>query len=345
MSDLKLMVVGVGALGQHHARIVSNMNGVELVAVAEPREEIGREVADRLGTKWIADYREVIEEIDAASIVVPTSLHHTIASDFLCRGISVLVEKPLTANPAEAESLVELADANAAVLQVGHVERFNPAMKAAKNICGPPKYIRAERTSLFPFRSMDIGVVHDLLIHDIDLTLDLVRSQVVDVDAFGISLMSEHEDIVNARLKFANGCVADLLASRMNPEAKRNMQVWSAIGCVTIDFQNREVKSFSPSERLLFGKSPVELAKQPGADIQQLRDDIFGKYIKIEEPDIIAGDALTDELIEFAACVRGEQKPSCDGHAALAAVRIADQVLASVADHSWGNPYQMRDVA
>jgi predicted dehydrogenase len=345
MSDLKVMVVGVGALGQHHARIVSEMDGVELVAVADPREEIGQDVAARHNTKWVADYRDAIDQIDAASIVVPTSLHYTIASEFLSRGISVLVEKPLTADVAQAESLVETAEANDTVLQVGHIERFNPAMKAAKNVCGPPKYIRSERTSLFPFRSMDIGVVHDLLIHDIDLTLDLVRSPVVSVDAFGIHLMSEHEDIVNARLKFENGCVADLMASRMNPDAKRQMQVWSAIGCVSIDFQSRVVKNFSPSERLLFGQSPVELAQRPDADIEQLRADIFGKYIRVEEPDIFDCDALTDELTEFVSSARGERKPSCDGRAALAAVQVADQVLMSVAKHNWGNPYQMRDVA
>jgi predicted dehydrogenase len=344
MSDLELMVVGVGALGQHHARIVSQLDGVELVAVSDPREEIGREVAARHNTKWVPDFREAIDNIDAASIVVPTSLHHTIASEFLSRGISVLVEKPLTANVADAESLVELADANDTVLQVGHVERFNPAMKAAKNVCGLPKYIRAERTSLFPFRSMDIGVVHDLLIHDIDLTLDLVRSPVVSVEAFGINLMSDHEDVVNARLKFANGCIADLVASRMNPEAKREMQIWSAIGCVEIDFQSRTVKNYSPSERLLFGQSPVEKAKQPDADIQALREDIFGKYIRVEEPTVIESDALTAELQEFTAAVRGEIKPACDGHAALAAVRVADQVLAAVSEHQWGSPYQLRDV-
>jgi predicted dehydrogenase len=343
MSDLKVMVVGVGALGQHHARIVSQLDGVELVAVSDPREEIGRSVAAHHNTQWVADYREVIDTVDAASIVVPTTLHHAIAGDFLSRGIATLVEKPLTANVTDAESLVELAGANGAVLQVGHVERFNPAMQAAKKVCGLPKYIRAERTSLFPFRSMDIGVVHDLLIHDIDLTLDLVRSPVVSVHAFGINLMSDHEDIVNARLKFANGCMADLVASRMNPEPKREMQVWSAIGCVSIDFQTRHVKSYSPSERLLFGQSPVEKAQQ-GADIPTLREEIFGTYIRVEEPDIVESDALTEELREFVSAVRGEMKPACDGHAALAAVRVADQVLESVAEHQWGNNYQLRDV-
>lgn len=345
MSDLRVIVVGVGALGQHHARIVSKIDGVKLVAVADPREEIGRDVAARHNTRWVANYREVIDQVDAASIVAPTTLHHTIASDFLSRGIAVLVEKPLTANVADAESLVELAEANATVLQVGHVERFNPAMKAAKKMCGLPKYIRAERTSLFPFRSMDIGVVHDLLIHDIDLTLDLVRSPVVSVEAFGIHLMSEHEDIVNARLKFANGCIADLVASRMNPDAKRQMQVWSANGCVSIDFQTREVTNYSPSERLRFGQSPIEKAAQPGANIQQLRDDIFGKYIRVEKPNVVECDALTEELTEFVAAVQGVLEPACNGRAALAAVRVADQVLTSMAEHHWGNAYQLRDVA
>ena len=337
MSDLRIMVVGVGALGRHHARIVSGLPGVELAAVAEPREEIGRPIAEQLGTRWVADCREMIGEIDAASIVVPTTLHLAVAGEFLQNGIPVLVEKPLAGSVEEAQSLVDVAAASDTVLQVGHIERFNPAMISARKVCGPPKYIRAERVSPFPFRSTDIGVVHDLLIHDIDLVLGLVGSPVRNVQAFGLQVVSNHEDIVNARLFFENGAIADLTASRVNPDARRGMQIWSPLGCVNVDFQSRDVTRYSPSEALRYGRSPLELAREPGADIEQLKADIFGRFIEVDSSPVEEGDALTAELEEFVACVRGQQKPSCSGVEALEALKVAEMVLASLEAHDWGS--------
>ena len=345
MSDLRMMVVGVGALGRHHARILAGMDGVQLVAVADPREETGRAIAAEFQTEWFRDYRDAMDGIDAASIVVPTSLHGDVASDFLDRGIPVLVEKPLAGNVDDAAALVDLATASDTLLQVGHIERFNPAMQTAKRLAGLPKYIRSERVSPFPFRSTDIGVVHDLLIHDIDLVLELVRSPLESAQAFGISLMSPLEDVVNARLTFENGCIADMVASRVHPRAKREMQIWSGIGCVDIDFQSRRVVNYAPGESLLFGRSPVELAQQPGADIEQLKQDVFGRFIRVDEPHIPQRDALTAELAEFAGCVRENGRPTCDGRKALEALIVADQVLSAMTSHSWGVSYQLRDAA
>lgn len=342
MKTMKMMVVGVGALGRHHARIISDLEGVTLAAVADLREEIGREIAAQFDTKWIADFRELIDDVDAASIVVPTSLHLPVATEFLRRGIPVLVEKPLVADPADGRQLLQLAEQTESTLQVGHVERFNPAMTAARRVCGLPRYIRTERLSPFPFRSLDIGVVHDLLIHDIDLVLDLVRSPVASVDAIGTSVISQHEDVVNARLKFENGAVADLTASRVNPAAKREMQIWSAIGCVTVDFQERQVVSYTPGEELLFGKSPIEQAREPGADIDQLKADVFGRFIRVEESDVADGDALTAEIEEFVTCVRTGQRPSCGGKEAVAALEIAEQVLESMSRQAHPSNEQRR---
>lgn len=346
MSPLKTMVVGAGALGRHHARILAGMDGVDLIAVADPREDAGRAVADACGSEWIADFRNAIDQAEAVSIVVPTSLHVEVASEFLSRGIPTLVEKPLAGSADEASKLVNLAIQTQTILQVGHVERFNPAMITARKLCGLPKYIRAERVSPFPFRSTDIGVVHDLLIHDIDLVLDLVRSDVETVQAFGASLMSPLEDMINARLTFRNGCIVDLTASRIHPVARREMQIFSAIGCVNVDFAARTVTNYAPSEHLLFGKSPVELAQQPGADVDQLKEDVFGRFLRVEESDVdAAADALTDELSEFVSCIRTGRRPSCDGSKALAALEVADRVLDTAAAHQWGTPYQLRDVA
>lgn len=345
MSKLKMMVVGAGALGKHHARILAGFPDVELIAVCDPRETVGRAVAEAHGTAWQADFTSLLDEVDAASIVVPTSLHLKVGQPLLERGIPLLIEKPLAGNVADATKLVELAEQHGAVLQVGHVERFNPAMIAARRVIGPPKYIRSERLSPFPFRSTDINVVYDVMIHDIDLILDLVRSPLVGVEAFGIGLMGAGEDIVNARLRFESGCVVDLTGSRVNPTTKRAMQVWSAIGCVAIDFQAREVTNYSPSEQLLFDRSPVERAQRPNVDVEQMKKDVFGKLIRVDQREVTAADALTLELREFVDCVRSQKKPSCDGRAALAAISVAARIQASITAHDWGMPYQLRDVA
>lgn len=335
MNDLKVMVVGAGALGRHHARILAGLNGVSLSVVADPRENTGRAVAEQHGARWVPDYRTALDRIDAASVVVPTSLHVPVSIELLNHGIPVLVEKPLAASIGDAERLTRLAADQGCVLQVGHVERFNPAYRAAKQRIGNPQLIRTERYSPFPFRSMDIGVVHDLLIHDIDLVLDLVQSEVVDVQSYGVCAMSGFEDMVNARLTFASGCVADLTANRINPSACRRMQIWSDSGRVDVDFQSREIHGFSPSEELQSGPSPVELAQQRDADIDQLKRDVFGRFITREEPEVSDADALTAELSEFVQCVRSGGQPSCSGAEASDALRVADQVLNGMVRCNW----------
>ncbi|MBW3540497.1 MAG: Gfo/Idh/MocA family oxidoreductase [Planctomycetes bacterium] len=223
MSSIRVGVVGVGALGRHHARILAGLEGVELVAVADSREDVGRRVAADCGTRWVSDYRELIGEIDACSIAVPTRAHFAVAAEFLRRGVPAMVEKPLAADLEEAQWLVRLAEGTGSVLQVGHVERFNPAFETAAALCGTPKYIRAERVSPYAFRSTDIGAVHDLMIHDLDLILSLVESPLERVEAFGISVLGGHEDCAQARLVFADGCIADVTANRVCPSAKRTM--------------------------------------------------------------------------------------------------------------------------
>jgi len=335
MKPLKLAVVGVGALGKHHARILAGLETIELVAVAETNAETGRAIAAAHATEWVADYHDLFNRIDAVSIAVPTRFHLPVAAEFLRRGIPTLIEKPLAATLAEAEQLVQLADDRETLLQVGHVERFNPAMRVAARLSGSPKYIRAERLSPYAFRSTDIGVVHDLMIHDLDLVLDLVDSAVCDVQAFGLSILGGHEDCVQARLFFENGCIADLTSNRVNPVVKRSLLIWSERGTVSADLTSREVVSYSASETLRYGTPPLERAAQPDADIEQLKRDVFGKFLKVEQPTVPAADALTDELADFVDCIRTHRRPLVDGHCALAAMRVADRVLERVADHQW----------
>jgi predicted dehydrogenase len=335
MKGLRYLVVGVGALGRHHARIAAGLEGVELVAVADPFAAQGRAVAADVGARWVSDFREVIEAVDAASIVVPTSLHRRIASEFIDRGVAVLVEKPLARNVEEGRALVAAAARTGSILQVGHIERFNPAFRELAARAAAPKYIRAERLSPYAFRSMDISAVHDLMIHDIDLVLALSSAPLVQVEAFGVCLLGGHADAVHARLKFADGCIADLVANRVHPEPRRRLQVWSASGCVTADLQSREVTHYRPSARLQRGELPHALAQQPGADIAQLKDAVFREFIDIDRPPIEPCDQLTAEIGHFVDCVRSGRTPLVDGRAGLAALEVAEQITACVAAHAW----------
>lgn len=337
MSRVRMAVIGVGALGRHHARILKSMKRVELVAVVDSVADRGQQEAAKHNTRWVADYHQILDDVDAVSIVVPTIAHGDVAGDFLTHGVPVFVEKPLAESVHTAKRLVDLADEHHVALQVGHVERFNPAFEAARPYCLNPQYIRAERFSPFTFRSTDIGVVLDMMVHDIDLILSLVRSPVRDVEAFGVTLMGPHEDTVQARLTFENGCMADLSASRVNPEVRRGMQVWSSAGCVTIDMQQRTVTRTTPSAALTNGPSPVELSRQPGANIDALKARVFSEFLQTESIPVAPGDALTAELASFANCVRTKLRPHVDGHQALEAIQVAERILECVADNQSRN--------
>lgn len=335
MNDLRVGVIGVGALGRHHARILSGIDGVELVAVADSSEARGREAAENWGCQWFADYRDLLPLVDAVSIAVPTFAHLEVAKECIAHNLPMMMEKPLAGNVEDARTIVELAGEKDLILQVGHVERFNPATVTASALCRNPKYIRSERLSSFSFRSTDISIVHDLMIHDLDLILNLCQSPVKNIHAFGISLFGEPEDAVQARLEFENGCIADITASRINPTAGRSMQIWSENGCITVDFTTREVKRYSPGAELLAGVSPVEMALQPDADLAQLRDDVFGRFIAVQEAEVSESDALTAELTHFVRCVQTKSTPLVNGGTALRALEVADQIQRAVAEHAW----------
>lgn len=335
----RVAVIGVGALGQHHARILAGMPDVELTAVVDARAEQGQAVAERLGTDFLSTIDEVLDRVDCVSIAVPTDYHRNVAEQFLLSRIPVMVEKPLAANLNDAQHLVKVADARNTLLQVGHIERFNPAFTSASELIKNPKYIRCERVSPFSFRSTDIGVIHDLMIHDLDLALDLVDSEVKEVTAFGANVMGTLEDAVQARLRFRNGCIVDFTASRISPAAHRTMQVWSESGCTTIDFTSRHVAHYAPSDQLLHGVSPVEQAACSTTSVEKLKQEVFGKIITRHEPDCSDEDALTAELTEFIECVRTGSDPRVDGHTALKALRVAARIQTSVDNHEWdGTP-------
>lgn len=332
---VKMMVVGVGALGRHHARILASLSDVDLVAVADPRPDVGQAVAESYRTKWVADYRECLNEVDAVSIVVPTAGHREVALECLGEGLDVLIEKPLAPSIADGQAIVSAARRQSAVLQVGHIERFNPAFIELQRECRFPKYIRAERLSPYAFRSMDIGAVHDLMIHDIDLVIALANSTVDRVEAFGMSLVGGHEDAVQARLVFRNGCIADLVANRVSPSTSRMCQVWSESGWCQADLATRKVRRVQPAADLLNGCLPFELAQAPGADIAALKADMFTRFFEVDEQTAAECDQLTCELQHFTSCIRQRKQPLVSGTEALAALEVADTIVECVRTHEW----------
>ncbi len=332
---LKIAVVGVGALGRHHARILSQMDGVDLVAVAEPNEQQGQAVAEACDCEWTNDYRTLLKTIDAVSIVVPTFLHRTVGEAFLSHSIPVLMEKPLTADVEDGEVLVRLAQEHGIPLQVGHIERFNPAFQQLADWTGEPKYLRAERVSPYAFRSMDIGVVHDLMIHDIELCLSLTQEMPKRIEAFGVSLVGGHEDVVQARLTFPNGCVADLTANRVSPTPSRTLQCWSDEGCALADLSTRTVQMFSPGEKMLEGRLPFEIARSGQETVDALKPKVFGEFIQSEQITAAETDALTAELDSFVESVRYRKQPLVSGDHALAALQVAQNILDCVDAHQW----------
>jgi predicted dehydrogenase len=333
MKRLRVGVVGVGHLGQHHARILASLPEVELVAVADSRPEQAQTVADRFGTRAVSDYHQLVNRVDAVSIAAPTHLHREVAGTFLSRGIPALVEKPLASSLAEAELLVSLSHSMRALLQVGHIERFNPALSALTQSPLRPKYIHAERLSTYTFRSTDIGVVLDLMIHDIDLVLSMVGSPVRSVSAVGVSLFGDHEDVANARIEFQDGTVANLTASRASYAAMRKMRIWGSEGYASLDFATKQATLVQPSEEFLRGEVDME-----GVDINQptaVKEHLFGRVLRVDKVQTAGSEPLALELEEFVKGVRGQLRPRVCGDDALRAMRVADQVLRSLNAHRW----------
>jgi len=333
MTPTRVAVVGVGHLGRHHARILAAIPEVELVAVADTRIEQARAVAEGLGTRAVGDYRELLDRIDAVSIAVPTSLHREVAGAFLERGIATMVEKPMAATPAEAEELVKLADARGCLLQVGHIERYNPALSALDAMPMRPKYIAAERLSTYTFRSTDIGVVLDLMIHDIDLVLSMTASAVRSVAAVGVSVFGGHEDVANARIEFEDGCVANLTASRASYQAVRKMRLWSAEGYATLDFASRQGTLVRPSDQLRLAQ--LDLSEIDFSTPASVKDQVFGKILRVDQVQGDPRDQLAMELVDFIHAARTGTKPRVDGEQALRAMRLAGLVLESLNAHQW----------
>jgi len=303
MSNVRVGVVGVGHIGREHARIYSHLPGVDFMGLYDLDGVVAQKVGQRYGVKTFSTAQALAEEVDAATIATPTNTHHEIAGLFLGLGKHVLVEKPITDNTEQAKSLVDLAHSKNLVLQVGHIERFNPALNALEEKLTRPRFIEAHRLSAYPGRSTDIGVVLDLMIHDIEVVLHLVRSPIVSIDSAGTAVLSKGEDIANARIRFENGCVANLTTSRISFEKMRKIRVFQDDAYLSLDYYD-----------------------QSGVIYRKVDSQIVKENIKVEKD-----EPLKLELDAFVECVRSRQSPRVGGAQAAMALDIAMQITEQIA--------------
>jgi predicted dehydrogenase len=306
---LRAAVIGVGYLGRFHAQKYRELPNVELLAVVDHSLEAAQKVAAELGTQALTDYREVLGKVDVVSVVVPTPLHFDVAAAFLKHGVHVLVEKPITETIAQAQMLIDLAKQRSCVLQVGHLERFNPAIQAAAKLISTPRFIESHRLAPFKQRGTDVSVVLDLMIHDIDLIQELVGQPLLNIDAVGAQVFSQDIDIANARLRFAGGCVVNTTASRVSLKQERKLRIFQDDAYLSVDLQQKILTVIRKRE-----PGPVESPAQ----------------VAIEEQSFEQGDALKSEIEAFLYAVREGTTPVVTGEDGLRALATAIQITESV---------------
>jgi predicted dehydrogenase len=296
-------VIGVGHLGKHHVRLLAQMEAAELVAAVDTQPDRARAAVEGAATRVLTDYRELLGEVDAVTIAVPTEAHRDVAIAFLERGTSVLVEKPMTRTLAEADELVAAAARSGATLAVGHTERYNPAIATVMPFVTTPRFIEVHRLGVFPDRSLDIDVVFDLMIHDLDIILALVKAEPVSIEAVGVPVLTDKYDIANARLRFATGCIANVTASRISKERVRKIRFFQPDAYVSIDYAEQEVEGY-------------RLLRRDGE-----RPQIQGGRLPVtrEEP-------LKRELADFLRAVRDKRRPLVSGDDGLRALKLAQAI-------------------
>jgi predicted dehydrogenase len=300
---LKIAVIGAGHLGKHHARLLAGLEGAHLTAVVDVDPERAAAAAGASGARALSDYRDLFGLVDAVTVAVPTELHRDIALPFLERGVSVLVEKPITRTVEEAEALIAAAKASGATLAAGHTERYNPAVAAVMPLVSTPRFIEVHRLGVFPDRSLDIDVVFDLMIHDLDIILAIVKADVTAIEAVGVPVLTDKFDIANARLRFATGCIANVTASRISKERVRKIRFFQPDAYISIDYAEQEVEGY-------------RLKRREGQ-----RPEIQGGKLPVvrEEP-------LKRELADFVQAVRDKRRPLVDGEAGRRALALAQAI-------------------
>ncbi len=295
---IKVAVIGAGKLGARHAEVYSKMPGIHLVGICDIHEKKANESAHRCRTKAYTDHHLLLNQVDAASIVVPSHKHYEISKEFLEHGVHLLIEKPITTKLEEADHLLELAKKHQCLIQVGHIERFNSAIRTIKGIIKNPRFIECHRLGPYDARVADVGVTLDLMIHDIDIVMDLVKSQVKHIDAVGACIVSKTEDIANARVRFANHAVCNLTASRVTPDIQRRIRIFQDNAYISLDYVTQEAQIYT---------------KEDGR--------IHHKKIDIKKT-----DSLEEELTDFIDCVRANKKPLVSGEEGRKALAVALEI-------------------
>ena len=300
---IRVAVVGVGHLGQHHARLLASLDGVQLAGIVDTKPGRAEEIASRLGVPAFSHVGDLpLEGLDAATIAVPTVSHLDVALPLIDAGVAVLVEKPLTSSLGEADRMIETAGRRGVVLAAGHTERFNPAVVAALPLVSDPRFIEVHRLGAFPERSLDIDVIFDVMIHDLDLLLASVKSEVVSIEAIGVNVLTPKTDIANVRLRFASGCIANVTASRISREKVRKVRFFQRDSYLSIDYAAQEAEIY-------------RLVSQNGRPV------IGGGKLEVT-PD----EPLRAELADFVGAVRDRRQPGVDGRAGRDALALATKV-------------------
>mgnify|MGYP001485603150 CR=1 FL=1 len=315
MGRTRVGVIGVGYLGKFHARKYAAMEDVELVGVADSDPANATEVAAFCNTHPFVEYRELLSQVDAVSVVVPTSLHHEVAVAALEAGKDVMLEKPMTTTLEEADQLIHLAEAKGRILQVGHIERYNPAILAMEEHLTTPLFIESHRLHLFKPRGLDVDVVLDLMIHDIDMVLSLVKSPIVTIHAVGAPVFTMTTDIANARLIFANGCTANITVSRISKENMRRLRIFQPNAYISVDYGKKEFMVIRPGAT-------------PGPDGLPSEEVVKACFTH--------QDALEMELVDFVSHVKNRTRPRVSGEEGRQALAVAQEIMAQIRDHAAG---------
>jgi predicted dehydrogenase len=309
MTSLRCAVIGAGYLGRFHAQKYAGLAGCDLVGVADPSPAARERIALELGVATHANHRELIGRVDAVSVATPTAAHHAVARDFLEAGAHVLVEKPITATAAEARDLIAIAARTGRVLQVGHLERFNPVILAISGELKSPRFIESNRLAPFKSRGTDVSVVLDLMIHDIDLVEHMVQSPIATIDAVGAPVFTDEIDIANARIRFENGCVADVTASRISLKAERKIRIFQADAYLSIDLQQKLLTTVRRPAVMPEGEMPA---------------------VTVEERSFEPGDALLAEIESFLQAIARGSPPVVTGDDGLRALETAMRIAGLV---------------
>jgi|694.fasta_scaffold00374_29 predicted dehydrogenase len=333
MSKLRLAIIGGGHLGRVHAKLAHTNPQFTVVAVADPSPEMRSLVQTQLGLLTVQEYSELLGKIDAAIVATPTMYHYEITSALLRSGVHCLVEKPLASSADQAQRLVQIARNHRRVLQTGHVERFNPKWTTAIPHLGKPKFIEAVRCGTYSGRSTDIGVVMDLMIHDLDLILSLDHSPVERIDASGLALLGSHEDLAEARLTFASGLVANLRASRLAASGQRRMQLYTTTCYADIDFSADQLRLIRPAEDVQ--QRLVALDEMPPSERMLAKDQIFQHYLTVETLAAPGRNAILDEQNDFALSIQSRSAPAVSGEDGARAVELAGRIVKAIESRQW----------